>query len=175
MALTSGTKLGHYEIQSPLGAGGMGEVYRATDAKLGRDGALKVILQEFAQDLQLMAAEYANLNSGIASLLTSLLKSPSHVSTKKIRDGLQSIPSMAPAAYYVPLGNTELIPGLKSDSGRSDRIRNEKRAAGQEIEDRIMLFAAATGGRSRWRRANVNEPRKRSSSYQILNNRNLQF
>jgi len=82
---------------------------------------------------------------------------------------------MAPAAYYVPLGNTELIPGLKSDSGRSDRIRNEKRAAGQEIEDRIMLFAAATGGRSRWRRANVNEPRKRSSSYQILNNRNLQF
>ncbi|HKN35839.1 MAG TPA: hypothetical protein VJX16_21575 [Terriglobales bacterium] len=57
MALSSGTKLGHYEIQSPLGAGGMGEVYRATDAKLGRDGALKVILQEFAQDLQLMAAE----------------------------------------------------------------------------------------------------------------------
>ncbi|PYX85707.1 MAG: hypothetical protein DMG70_02715 [Acidobacteria bacterium] len=44
MALTSGTKLGHYEIQSPLGAGGMGEVYRATDAKLGRDGALKVII-----------------------------------------------------------------------------------------------------------------------------------
>ena len=55
MALTSGTKLGPYEIQSPLGAGGMGEVYRATDSKLGRDVALKVILQEFAQDTQLMA------------------------------------------------------------------------------------------------------------------------
>jgi len=55
MAFTSGTKLGPYEIRSPLGAGGMGEVYRATDSKLGRDVALKVILQEFAQDPQLMA------------------------------------------------------------------------------------------------------------------------
>jgi serine/threonine protein kinase len=54
MAQASGTKLGPYEIVAPLGAGGMGEVYRATDSKLGRDVALKVILQEFAQDAQLM-------------------------------------------------------------------------------------------------------------------------
>jgi serine/threonine protein kinase len=50
MALTPGTKLGTYEIQSPLGAGGMGEVYRATDKKLGRDIALKVLPAEMAQD-----------------------------------------------------------------------------------------------------------------------------
>ena len=52
MALTSGTKLGAYEVQSPLGAGGMGEVYRATDTKLGRDVALKVLPSEMSHDAE---------------------------------------------------------------------------------------------------------------------------
>jgi len=43
MRLTSGTKLGPYEIRSPLGAGGMGEVYRAKDSRLGGDVAIKVL------------------------------------------------------------------------------------------------------------------------------------
>src|SRR5215467_3527256 len=50
MALTSGTKLGPYEIQSPLGAGGMGEVYRARDSRLNRDVAIKVLPAAFAGD-----------------------------------------------------------------------------------------------------------------------------
>jgi serine/threonine protein kinase len=50
MVLTSGSKLGPYVIQSPLGAGGMGEVYRARDSRLDRDVALKVLLAEIAGD-----------------------------------------------------------------------------------------------------------------------------
>src|SRR6202049_240966 len=50
MPLTSGTKLGPYEIQSPLGAGGMGEVYRARDTRLGRDVAIKVLPAAFSRD-----------------------------------------------------------------------------------------------------------------------------
>ena len=53
MALTSGTKLGPYEIQSPLGAGGMGEVYRAKDTRLGRDVAIKVLPSHVSSDFDL--------------------------------------------------------------------------------------------------------------------------
>jgi Tol biopolymer transport system component len=50
VTLTSGTKLGEYEIKSMLGSGGMGEVYRARDARLGRDVAIKVLPSLFSAD-----------------------------------------------------------------------------------------------------------------------------
>src|SRR6266404_702777 len=55
MPLAPGTRLGSYEILAPIGAGGMGEVYRALDTKLNRDVALKVLPEAFAHDAERMA------------------------------------------------------------------------------------------------------------------------
>jgi serine/threonine protein kinase len=75
MTLTSGVKLGPFEILSPLGAGGMGEVHGARDSRLGRDVALKVLPRDVANDAQRMARfqreaqVLASLNhQGIASI-----------------------------------------------------------------------------------------------------------
>src|SRR5881396_165999 len=50
MPLSSGSRLGPYEIVSPIGSGGMGEVYRARDTRLKRDIALKVLPDTFSRD-----------------------------------------------------------------------------------------------------------------------------
>src|SRR6266700_2281604 len=55
MALSAGTRLGPYEIIAPLGAGGMGEVYRARDSRLNRDVAIKTLPSGFADDPGRMA------------------------------------------------------------------------------------------------------------------------
>ncbi len=52
MALSPGTRLGPYEIQSALGAGGMGEVYKARDTRLDRTVAIKILPQALAADPQ---------------------------------------------------------------------------------------------------------------------------
>ena len=55
MPLSVGDRLGQYEVLSPLGAGGMGEVYRARDTKLDRDVALKILPDAFAKDAERLA------------------------------------------------------------------------------------------------------------------------
>ena len=55
MTLSAGDRLGRYEILAPIGAGGMGEVYRARDTELDRDVAIKVLPDEVAQDAERLA------------------------------------------------------------------------------------------------------------------------
>ncbi|HKE85342.1 MAG TPA: protein kinase [Vicinamibacterales bacterium] len=55
MTLTPGTRLGPYEILSPLGAGGMGEVYRASDSRLGREVAVKIVSEHLTDDSRALA------------------------------------------------------------------------------------------------------------------------
>src|SRR5437879_7049482 len=62
MILDPGTKLGPYEIVAPIGAGGMGEVYRARDPRVGRDVAIKVSLEKFTDRFEREARAVAALN-----------------------------------------------------------------------------------------------------------------
>src|SRR5215831_8547490 len=67
MALSAGSRLGPYEIVAPIGAGGMGEVYRARDTRLGRDVAVKVLPPRFSEHAEARARfeREARLVSGL--------------------------------------------------------------------------------------------------------------
>src|SRR5690242_13322557 len=62
MRLSPGTRLGPYEIVSPIGRGGMGEVYRARDTRLGRDVAVKLSAEQFTERFEREARAIAALN-----------------------------------------------------------------------------------------------------------------
>src|SRR3981081_4525693 len=62
MSLSAGDHLGPYEILSPIGAGGMGEVYRARDPRLNRDVAIKVSAAQFSERFEREAKAIAALN-----------------------------------------------------------------------------------------------------------------
>ncbi len=72
--MESGTKLGHYEISTLLGKGGMGEVWRARDSKLGREVAIKTLPEEFAQDEERLARFERE---------AKLLASPNHANERR--------------------------------------------------------------------------------------------
>jgi Tol biopolymer transport system component len=118
MALSLGTRLGPYEVRSALGAGGMGEVYRARDTKLNRDVAIKVLpdlfagdperLARFRREAQVLAAlNHPNIahihgfddSTGIHALVMELVEGPTLA--ERIGQGPISLPEALPIAKQI--------------------------------------------------------------------------
>ena len=121
MSLSSGQKLGHYEILELIGQGGMGVVYRAKDSKLGRDVAIKVLPDEFAQDQQRLkrfkreAKVLASLNHPNIAAIYGLERSGSiHFLVLELVDGETLAERIARGA--VPLDETLEIASKIADA-----------------------------------------------------------
>ena len=102
MALSSGHRLGQYEVLSLLGAGGMGEVYRARDTKLVRDVALKVLPEVFARDPERIARFKRE-----AQVLASL----NHPHIGSIY-GIEESPSTGSGQAHVQRRSFQLVEGM---------------------------------------------------------------
>ena len=133
MGLTSGAKLGPYEILSPLGAGGMGEVYRARDTRLGRDVALKVLPQALASDAERMARFQRE-----AQVLASL----NHPSIAAIYGLVDAAEESGPPAALLPDNQVAFIAGTDSSkaiaiasAGDGKIIRHIEAVKGEDVEN----------------------------------------
>jgi eukaryotic-like serine/threonine-protein kinase len=116
MPLVSGAKIGAYEVIAPLGAGGMGEVYRAHDSKLGRDVAIKVLPEAFARDADRMtrfereAKVLASLNHpNIASIYGLADSETTHALVMELVEG----PTLADRIRHCPIPIEEAVPIAK--------------------------------------------------------------
>jgi len=130
MSLTPGTRLGPYEILAPIGAGGMGEVFRARDTRLGRDVALKVLTdkvssdpfrrQRFEQEARAVAAlNHPNIvavyDVGDGYMISELVDGETlygaRLSLRKTLDVAVQIASALAAAHAAGIVHRDLKPG----------------------------------------------------------------
>jgi eukaryotic-like serine/threonine-protein kinase len=116
MPLAAGTKLEPYEIHSPLGEGGMGEVYLAQDTRLGRRVAIKILPEKFSRDVQRMARfdreakVLASLNHpNIASIYGLEESNGVRALVMELVDG----PTLAERIKHGPLSLDEALPIAK--------------------------------------------------------------
>ena len=128
MALAAGARVGVYEILSALGAGGMGEVYRARDAKLNRDVAIKVLPDSFATDPERLARFQRE-----AQVLASL----NHPNIAAIygfehTDGLQALvlelvegPTLADRIAQGPVALEEALPIARQIAGALEAAHDQ--------------------------------------------------
>ena len=110
MPLSTGTRFSQYEILGPLGAGGMGEVYRARDTKLNRDVAIKVLpetvandrrrLARFAREAQALAA----LNHSNIATIYGVEDGANQAIVMELVEGLTLAELMTGGVAYVPSG-----------------------------------------------------------------------
>src|ERR1700683_4819025 len=108
MALAAGSKLGPYEILAPLGAGGMGEVYRARDPRMGREVAIKISAEHFSDRFSREVHAVAALNHpnicqlydvGSDYLVMELVEGPTLA--EKIRQGAVPLDEALPIARQI--------------------------------------------------------------------------
>ena len=129
MTISAGTRLGPYEILSPVGAGGMGEVYRARDTRLGREVAVKVLPERLAEDAEALA-RFEREGKAVAAL--------SHPNILALHD----VGREGPTAYAI----MELLEGETLREALSDGPLSARRAADYGVQIALGLAAAHEKG-----------------------------
>jgi len=126
MGLTPGTRLGPYEIVSPLGAGGMGEVYRAKDTRLGREVAVKVLPQHLSSNPEIRA-RFEREAKTVSSLNHPHICTLHDVGREGDTDFLvMELIDVGDAGAAA--GEGRAPPGGRAEAGRADRRRPGPRA-----------------------------------------------
>jgi len=144
MALASGTRLGPYEIQSLLGAGGMGEVYRARDMRLQRDVAIKILPHSLAHDRDRLR-RFEQEARAVAALSHPNLLTVFDVGASPLaQDGAETgAPSGAPGgASESPFIVSELLEGATLRERLASGALRERKAVDYAIQIARGLAAA---------------------------------